>query len=370
MHSRGARGSVLWPARAAGALAAAVLAAGGAAWPAAAASTNGSGAAPDAFLSIKCYFAGVATTSSSDAWAVGATCGHVIRPILAHWDGSAWTHVSPGALPSFGTLNAVTAVAGGDWAVGAAGSVTGRRPLILRLTGSTWRRVRLPDVGRGFLSGVAATSASNAWAVGNLTGGPRLILHWNGSTWRRVPLPEVARGGFFGVAATSARNAWAVGNTAAGGPFIMHWNGTRWRRVATPGRAGHDEILFGVTATSAKNAWAVGDEDLGVLKARPLILHWNGTAWTRAQSPNPIGDSGLGGVDASSATNAWAVGADGSEHPLTLHWDGSSWTAVPNPGTALASLHGVSIGPSGHAWAVGSADGLTLILHWNGSAWH
>jgi len=294
----------------------------------------------------------------------------VARPVLAHWDGRAWTQVSGGFLPSFGVLNAVTAVAGGDWAVGAGGSHQGRRPLILRLTGSTWKRVPLPNVGRGFLSGVAATSASNAWAVGNLTSGPRFILHWNGSAWKRVPLPNVGRGGLNGVAATSRRSAWAVGNTAAGGPLIMHWDGRRWRHVASPASAGHDEILFGVTATSARNAWAVGYVDAGALASRTLILHWNGTAWTRVHSPNPSGDSGLGGIDASSATNAWAVGADiSSDRPLTLHWDGSSWTVVPNPGPTSGSLHDVSIGRSGHAWAVGSADNLTLIMHWNGSAW-
>src|SRR5579859_1779710 len=96
-------------------------------------------------LSIRCFFAGVATSSPSDAWAVGGTCGHVMRPILAHWDGRAWTQVSGGFLPSFGVLNAVTAAAGGGWAVGAAGSLQGRRPVILRLAGGTWRRVRLPD---------------------------------------------------------------------------------------------------------------------------------------------------------------------------------------------------------------------------------
>jgi|HubBroStandDraft_1064217.scaffolds.fasta_scaffold299777_2 hypothetical protein len=37
---------------------------------------------------------------------------------------------------------------------------------------------------RGVLTGVAATSASNAWAVGS-TGrdGKLLILHWNGKRW-------------------------------------------------------------------------------------------------------------------------------------------------------------------------------------------
>jgi hypothetical protein len=62
--------------------------------------------------------------------------------------------------------------------------------------------------GSGTLSGVAATSASNAWAVGGA-----LILHWNGKTWKRVPSPSSAAG-LSGVAATSATNAWAVGGSS------------------------------------------------------------------------------------------------------------------------------------------------------------
>src|SRR6266700_2423815 len=52
----------------------------------------------------------------------------------------------------------------------------------------------------GELSGVAATSATNAWAIGATGTGQTLIVHWNGKTWTRVPSPG---GAFHGVAATS-----------------------------------------------------------------------------------------------------------------------------------------------------------------------
>ncbi len=59
---------------------------------------------------------------------------------------------------------------------------------------------------------------------------------------------------------------------------------------------------------------------------------------------------------------------------MTIHWDGSSWKAVPTPGNS-GLLASISIGPSGHGWAVGQTVGSTndqhtLILHWNGTAWH
>jgi hypothetical protein len=39
----------------------------------------------------------------------------------------------------------------------------------------------------GDLYGVAATSASNAWAVGNTNSGKKLSAHWNGTTWTEEP---------------------------------------------------------------------------------------------------------------------------------------------------------------------------------------
>ena len=65
---------------------------------------------------------------------------------------------------------------------------------------------------RGILTGVAATSAGNAWAVGHTVtpgiDGRPLIEHWDGTTWRRQPGPRLPDGSeLAGIAATSVRNA-------------------------------------------------------------------------------------------------------------------------------------------------------------------
>ena len=93
----------------------------------------------------------------------------------------------------------------------------------------------------GHLSAVAATSASNAWAVGESytkTSIKTLILRWNGKTWRRVPSPSPgASAGLSGVAAVSARSAWAVGDTitsTGSKTLILRWDGKVWTRVPSP----------------------------------------------------------------------------------------------------------------------------------------
>jgi len=309
---------------------------------------------------------GVTAVSSSDAWAAGST-PFPFMPVLAHWNGRSWTAVSSPVLQNPGQLTAVAKFSGGIWAVGASRQTTGgphRTHLILRVTGSNVRTVPTPRPDPGSLFGVAATSASNAWAVGYITAGPPLILHWNGTVWKRSPLPRHARGVITAVDATSATNAWAIDTSSHGNSRIWHWNGTRWSRVATPAIAADTYVLNGVAAISARNAWAVGQTSTS---GDTVILHWNGSKWRRTPSPTvpaPAGDF-LDAVSASSADNAWAVGTTTKHQSLAEHWNGTSWHVVPTPGPC-GSLAGVSVLPSGRAWAVGGGQ----ILHWNGTAWH
>jgi hypothetical protein len=83
-------------------------------------------------------------------------------------------------------------------------------------------------------------------------------------------------------------------------------------------------------------------------------------------------------VTATSASNAWAVGSADSK-TLIIHWNGSTWKQVPSPSpeasTGLADfLNGVAITASGSAWAVGDIScgcgpGLSLVERWNGKVW-
>ena len=146
----------------------------------------------------------------------------------------------------------------------------------------------------------------------------------------------------------SSTDAWAVGNarnptTGAAVTVTLRWDGSGWTRVASPNPAGRttssdSNFLDGVSALSATDAWAVGDyTSNGVASARTsLIVHWNGTSWTRVASPSPGGNplgTILDGVSVTSATQAWAVGeysvpTQSTDDSLVLHWNGTSWSKV------------------------------------------
>jgi hypothetical protein len=45
--------------------------------------------------------------------------------------------------------------------------------------------------------------------------------------------------------------------------------------------------LSAISTAPDGTAWAVGNRCHDFTKCSTLILHWNGTAWTRAPSPSP-----------------------------------------------------------------------------------
>jgi hypothetical protein len=188
-----------------------------------------------------------------------------------------------------------------------------------------------------------------------------------------------------GVHAVSANDVWAVGNTFTPNsntqqPVILHWNGSAWSRVPLPrvGRPSDDVRLSSVAGDFRADAWAVGT----ILRDnanQSFVLHWNGTRWSLAPLPALGRDTGLLGVSASSPFNAWAVGFTGSSpaQTLTLHWNGRRWTRIPSPDPAgpanEAFLHGVVTTSEFGAFAVGrftsgnQAD--ALLLRWTGFRW-
>lgn len=219
------------------------------------------------------------------------------------------------------------------------------------------------------LLGVAAVSASDAWAVGLVVSGRRslpLILHWNGKAWSRSPIVKPAAAGMiFAVAAKSANYAWAVGTAGQGSashPYILRWNGIKWRQVPTPPTS--SPLLMAVTVISARNAWAVGGLDGAV------ILHWNGVSWRVVPNRWESAGGWLSGVVARTANDVWAVGTTGS-NSLILHWNGTAWSRLGGPrfGRYGLGIVGVAVVSPHLTWLAGIAKShQPLILRWSDGA--
>lgn len=301
---------------------------------------------------------GVVDISPTQVWAVGnVVFGANPGQIIEQWNGKRWSLFPNPTFPpnSQADLFAITSISANDiWAVGnLVQDVSNGQALSFNLfehwNGTAWTPTLIQTDTFEALTGVSADASNDAWAVG-----------------------------------------WVAPLTASSNePLAIHWNGTNWVSAATPHVGEGENQLNAVLALAPNDAWAVGfstpDAPPQQSATLTLIEHFDGTSWTVVPSPN-VGPKSVNqsnrllGLTASSPNDIWAFGsyfaADGSGHQMTLllHYDGTSWTIAPSPnptkGTFLDDLLFAGVVPSpGNVWIFGNEDegangGMgTLALH-------
>lgn len=279
----------------------------------------------------------VAVLSPTNAWAVGSySMSATMNGDILHWDGSKWSGFANPADPSYYMVSIAAVSADDIWAGGCI-------PVgFEHFDGTQWTWV--PSAGTGgvdgesCVQGISAISTSDVWAAGWTQNGNDIdstqIQHWDGTQWTLTPSPNVGTGSnqLFGVVALADDNVWAVGSSIAkpdtgieyaNQTLIEHWDGTAWTVVPSPninyGGQARDNILEGIVAVSPTDLWAFGSVDSNPGSESDyilitLVLHWDGTSWTVAPSPNPDRDPSLvvnqlfGGV-VTGPGNVWIVGS-------------------------------------------------------------
>jgi hypothetical protein len=123
-----------------------------------------------------------------------------------------------------------------------------------------------------------------------------VIEHWNGTSWSVVPSPNGGGGAAMneltGVAAVSANNIWAVGsfldpNANVFRSLTEHWDGTSWSVIPSPNVTRASDSLSSVTANSNRDVVAVGDAALSNGEGNGLVLANNEPAGSTTFSPSP-----------------------------------------------------------------------------------
>jgi hypothetical protein len=307
---------------------------------------------------LSSWLTGVTVLTPSEAWAVGASGAPDVpfEVLIERWDGTAWTaEEGPNPGSQINELLDVDAAEPNDvWAVGRTASGFGDQPLVLRYDGTTWFEMELPDEVTGVLNGVAAIAPDDVWVVG-YTGNPTislersLVLHWDGQLWAVVDLGAAdgnGRSGLQDVDATAADDVWAVGHLR-NRPLIVRFDGVAWTRSPTEigGRANAIEPL------TPTDVWAVGAP----------IQRFDGEAWTQV---DPI-EERVELVDAAAVSpeDVWAVGTaatnrEGVVQGVVARFDGSAWSAVEGPGIPGSdTLSAVDAIADGTVFAVGHRDG-------------
>jgi hypothetical protein len=175
-----------------------------------------------------------------------------------------------------------------------------------------------------------------------------LVLHWDGTAWADVELGRAAGGGksaLVDVEGISATDLWAVGYHHFR-PLILRFDGEAWSQSQTEIRG----TLLAIESFAPSEAWAVGMP----------IQRFDGETWT--ETPITHGDAELVDVAAIGGLDIWAVGSRPSKEPGTTRaavyrYGGRRWVPVDGPSVAGSdALSGVDALPDGTLLAVGWKD--------------
>ena len=204
-------------------------------------------------------------------------------------------------------------------------------------------------------------------------GGQIFLAHWDGTAWTKIDAPVSTGSGseITGIKAIAPDDVWFVGAWIADDGWkalALHWNGSSLELVDTPfpvpgGTPGWS--LATVDGVAADDLWAVGAGSDGDMSLAPYVLHNDGSGWAvtadvpmpgdwiefNALLPLASDDVYMGG--------SWFAAA-GGYGPLILHWDGSAWTIASGDGGGGPMI---TLG-HGSVLALGNPS-----LYWNGQTW-
>ena len=122
-------------------------------------------------------------------------------------------------------------------------------------------------------------------------------------------------GALLSVWGTSADDVWAVGADAGDGPLVLHWDGDAWTRLDT----GHDGTLWWVFGFAGGPVFMGGDGG--------AILRYQGGAFTPMTTP---GNQTVFGIWGAAPDDLWAVGGDSSATGgFAWRFDGEAWREEP-----------------------------------------
>ena len=229
--------------------------------------------------------------------------------------------------------------------------------------GSAWTKVPFPSKSSEEVSAAAASSPADVWAFTSTMSTSR-ALHWNGSSWSVAgSFPRTVGS----AVVFSPANVWAFGQPYSPGAQLgaWHYNGHGWSAV--PGGQG----LGGGSAVSPGSIWAYSGTS---------VAHWNGSSWTRTSvagllpASDGMNDPAVTAVYAVSASNVYAVGAgnydDGGGPTVVLHYNGSRWSRVASGNYGETGQVGQAVCGDGHGglWIPipGYGGYRSYLLHYSG----
>lgn len=376
-----------------------------------------------AALPANSYLQDISMVSATDGWAVGAINNPsegtaTPKTLIAHLHNCQWTPVSDaGASIASAQLTQVAMVSSTEgWAVGstlklfdnisqANGAITHQwmydKLIVLHYTNGQWQQVSVPGNTSGQPQALHMTSSNDGWLLvdnGKSHTDPYTayyaytLLHYQSGAWSVVPMPfKTPTMILSGLVATSF-DVWLDGYDGLGG-IIAYYQGGQWHTWGGSIVGKLSPALYAIGMTSDSDVWAIGSNyshDASGDHTEALVLHYEGSQWTRAVLPDlHAQQSSLMRISVLAPDDVWACGdMDASyiqanrppQGPLALHYIGGKWQEVSGLPPAVASISQVVAAAHEQYWALGAIyvpinggkDGATMrgvLLSYTNGAW-
>jgi len=247
------------------------------------------------------------------------------------------------------------------------------------------------------LQSIAMDTASDGWALGvqQQDGGGVLALHYMGGAWMRVSLPgQIPNGKVITVKVemVSPTDGWMLiqytnprspsDHASRGIISILHYQNGTWTLVPLPSMP--DTVEFwDMSATATGSAWFVGTDYARYPNpVSAVIAGYNSGTWSVTR-PAPGNADQLTSISMASATDGWAIGYTSvgttNQAPVLLHFDGIAWSPAGLPSGLFAELTGVFDFPDGDTWLTGvqntstqpgQYDYVSVLAERAGGGWH
>jgi Putative zinc-finger len=260
---------------------------------------------------------------------------------------------------------------------------------ILHYQHGYWSEVHTPysDKGCSSLEDIVMVSANEGWAMGTITKTDTVtweqtfVMHYIHGTWQDANVDYLVDGGAKFLAFNS-KDIWLIGDVSPlhgeaynyafdGDMLVLHYNGSSWTRIADP-------MLEHVFATTT---WGSSSSDINVAgfngnpcgieppaapcPSKDVLLHYDGHIWSEMQGP----DMKITNVSFSTPNDGWATGCRGQRPNTTCtyvaHFHNGKWDApMQVNGQENYGISSILMLSPTEGWAVGRQ-----ILHYSNSSW-
>ena len=271
--------------------------------------------------------------------------------------------------------------------------------LVEHWDGSRWTIQGSPNpegAGNSFLTGVACASSTECLAVGDFVDatGRQLAFgeHWNGKRWEIQPMASPAGQAetfLTAVSCFSPSACTAVGYSRAQHPADVvsrqspmstvaeRWDGSRWQVQPTPNVTGDPtgSMLGSISCRSVAACTAVGYSGELTVNSQSLAEGWDGSTWTRQETPNVPGSTNevMSSVSCAGVADCQAVGGWSGDRKtggaLAKRWNGTTWVVLPTPSRPHDAYDAVSCISATACVSIGHGFSDAVAARWDGTSW-